>query len=149
LIGKKYGKSEEPLENLKTFRDSYLCLDLSMYVNKSPIHLATHSFKDELSLVLHRITMMVGALAYALFIAQLLILNNILLYSASALLGVGAALIWTGQVGFFSPLDHVPDPEFWILGASTKGQCHVIFENSLIYSQVKVHRHRRYQRQRR
>ncbi len=43
--------------------------------------------------------MMVGALAYALFIAQLLILNNILLYSASALLGVGAALIWTGQVG--------------------------------------------------
>jgi hypothetical protein len=72
-------------------------------------------FKDELSLVLHRITMMVGALAYALFIAQLLILNNILLYSASALLGVGAALIWTGQVGSFSRLDHVPDPDFRIL----------------------------------
>jgi hypothetical protein len=42
--------------------------------------------------------MMVGGSVYALFIAQLLILNDILLYSASALLGVGAALIWTGQV---------------------------------------------------
>ncbi len=33
LNGKKYvyfiGKSEEALENLKTFRNSYLCLDLS------------------------------------------------------------------------------------------------------------------------
>jgi hypothetical protein len=69
---------------------------------KAPSIWRPSPFKDELSLVLHRITMMVGALAYALFIAQLLILNNILLYSASALLGVGAALIWTGQVGSFS-----------------------------------------------
>jgi hypothetical protein len=48
-----------------------------------------------------RITMMVGALTYALFIAQLMVLNNIFLYTASALLGVGAALIWTGQVRSF------------------------------------------------
>jgi hypothetical protein len=42
--------------------------------------------------------MMIGGTTYALFIAQLLILNDIVLYAASALLGVGAALIWTGQV---------------------------------------------------
>ena len=44
-----------------------------------------------------RLTMIVGATTYALFIAQLLILNTILLYAASALLGVGAAIIWTAQ----------------------------------------------------
>ncbi len=42
--------------------------------------------------------MIVGAVAYGLFIAQLLILNDILLYVSSALLGVGAAIIWTAQV---------------------------------------------------
>ena len=47
---------------------------------------------------LPRVTMIVGAVAYGLFIAQLLILNDILLYVSSALLGVGAAIIWTAQV---------------------------------------------------
>ena len=42
--------------------------------------------------------MIVGAVAYGIFIAQLLILNDILLYVTSALLGVGAAIIWTAQV---------------------------------------------------
>lgn len=32
------------------------------------------------------------------FIAQLLILNVYLLYTMSAVLGIGAALIWTAQV---------------------------------------------------
>ena len=45
-----------------------------------------------------RVTMIVGAIAYAGFIAQLLILNVYLLYTMSAILGIGAALIWTAQV---------------------------------------------------
>ena len=45
-----------------------------------------------------RATMIIGALAYVGFIAQLLILNEWLLYLMSALLGIGAALIWTAQV---------------------------------------------------
>jgi len=49
-----------------------------------------------------RLTMIVGATTYGLFIAQLLVLNTILLYAASALLGVGAAIIWTAQGNFLS-----------------------------------------------
>ncbi len=37
-------KSEEPLENFKTSRDSCLGLDVSTRVNKSPIHLVTQPF---------------------------------------------------------------------------------------------------------
>ena len=51
-----------------------------------------------LALLGPRITMIVGALTYAAFIAQLLILNAVLLYVMSAVLGVGAAIIWTAQV---------------------------------------------------
>ena len=40
----------------------------------------------------------VGGVCYALFIAQLIYPNNILLYGASALVGIGAALIWVAQV---------------------------------------------------
>ena len=39
-----------------------------------------------------------GGICYALFIAQLTYPNNYLLYFASALIGVGAALIWVAQV---------------------------------------------------
>jgi hypothetical protein len=39
-----------------------------------------------------------GGIPYALFIIQLIYPNNYLLYGASALLGVGAAIIWTAQV---------------------------------------------------
>ncbi len=40
----------------------------------------------------------IGGITYALFIAQLIYPNNILLYGASAIIGVGAAIIWTAQV---------------------------------------------------
>jgi len=40
----------------------------------------------------------IGGVTYALFIAQLIYPNNILLYGASAIIGVGAAIIWTAQV---------------------------------------------------
>ncbi len=36
-------------ENLKTCRDHYLGLDLSMHVNKTPIHLMTQSLKWDLT----------------------------------------------------------------------------------------------------
>jgi hypothetical protein len=36
-------KSEEPPENLKTSRDSYLGLDLPIHINNSPIHLVIQS----------------------------------------------------------------------------------------------------------
>jgi hypothetical protein len=57
-----------------------------------------------------KITMFVGAVIYALFVATFFQLNNGLLYSASALLGLGAALIWTAQVRYIkSELhDHIP-----------------------------------------
>jgi len=55
-----------------------------------------------LALLGPRITMIVGALTYAAFIAQLLILNAVLLYVMSAVLGVGAAIIWTAQGNFLS-----------------------------------------------
>ena len=47
-----------------------------------------------------RLAMFVGAATFALFKAQLLLLNTELLYAASALLGVGAAILWTAQ-GYF------------------------------------------------
>ena len=42
--------------------------------------------------------MIVGASVYVVYLAQLLLLRDDILYAASALLGLGAALLWTGQV---------------------------------------------------
>ncbi len=49
-----------------------------------------------------RLTMFVGGLTYASFIAQFFQPNTYALYFLSALLGVGAAIIWTGQGNFLS-----------------------------------------------
>ncbi len=46
-----------------------------------------------------KFTMILGAVWYVAYIASFFYLNEALLYSASAMLGVGAALIWTAQVG--------------------------------------------------
>ncbi len=45
-----------------------------------------------------KFTMIFGAVWYATYIASFFYLHAALLYSASALLGFGAALIWTAQV---------------------------------------------------
>ena len=45
-----------------------------------------------------KITLIIGAITYALYIMTFFWLSNALLYSGSALIGVGAALIWTAQV---------------------------------------------------
>jgi len=42
-------------------------------------------------------SMMLGAVSYSLFIFALSLHNIPLLYAASILLGIGAALLWTGQ----------------------------------------------------
>ena len=42
--------------------------------------------------------MILGAVWYVTYIASFYYLNEALLYSASAMLGIGAALIWTAQV---------------------------------------------------
>ncbi len=45
-----------------------------------------------------KFTMILGSVWYATYIASFFYLNEALLYSASAMLGIGAALIWTAQV---------------------------------------------------
>lgn len=49
-----------------------------------------------------KITMIVGAATYVVFVAGFFIMDEIMLYSASALLGVGAAFIWTAQGAFLT-----------------------------------------------
>jgi len=49
-----------------------------------------------------RITMMIGAGAYNLYVGQLLYPQNWLLYTSSALVGIGAAVIWVAQGSFLT-----------------------------------------------
>jgi len=51
-------------------------------------------------------TMVIGGIMYATYIATYFYLHDALLYTGSAILGVGAAFIWTAQVrnGLFSYL---------------------------------------------
>ncbi len=46
--------------------------------------------------------MLAGASVYVMYLAQILVLRDELLYAASALLGLGAALLWTAQVQYIS-----------------------------------------------
>ncbi len=46
----------------------------------------------------NKLTMLSGAVTYAMFIASFFYLQNWLLYTASAVLGIGAALLWSAQV---------------------------------------------------
>ena len=45
-----------------------------------------------------KLTMIVGASTYALFVAGFFLMYEEVLYTLSALIGVGAAFIWTAQV---------------------------------------------------
>ena len=45
---------------------------------------------------------MLGGCTYALYVGQFLYPNNILLYSSSCLLGLGAAVIWCAQGTFLT-----------------------------------------------
>ena len=52
--------------------------------------------------------MFAGASLYVLYLGQLLVLTDWLLYAASALLGLGAALLWTAQVRIVMALSFLP-----------------------------------------
>lgn len=49
-----------------------------------------------------RVSMMLSALTYTLYMSQLLYLNNYTIYIASALLGLGGPIIWTAQGTFLA-----------------------------------------------
>jgi len=49
-----------------------------------------------------RVSMMLSALTYTLYMSQLLYLNNYSIYVASALLGLGGPIIWTAQGTFLA-----------------------------------------------
>ena len=49
-----------------------------------------------------RLALFLGAAIFGLFKAQLLVLNTELLYASSALLGIGAAVLWTAQGNYLA-----------------------------------------------
>ena len=49
-----------------------------------------------------RLSMVAGGVGYTLYAAQLLYLSDLTLYTAAALNGLGASLLWTGQGNFLS-----------------------------------------------
>ncbi len=84
-----------------------------------------------------RFTLIVGGVCYSLFIAQLTYPNDILLYGASALIGVGAAMIWVAQGNFLTINSDETTMErnsgiFWAML-----QCSMVIGNTYAYFQFK------------
>ena len=84
-----------------------------------------------------RFTLIGGGVCYALFIAQLTYPNNVMLYGASALIGLGAAMIWVAQ-GNFLTLNSDPETMernsgiFWAML-----QMSLIIGNTFFYFQLR------------
>ena len=84
-----------------------------------------------------RLTLISGGVCYALFIAQLTYPNNYMLYGASALIGLGAAMIWVAQ-GNFLTLNSGPETMernsgiFWAML-----QMSLIIGNTFFYFQLR------------
>lgn len=55
-----------------------------------------------ISVIGPRVAMVIGAITYTLFIMSYLIPLTWLLYLASAIMGMGAAVIWTGQGNYLT-----------------------------------------------
>ena len=47
-----------------------------------------------------KVTMFLGAVSYPVLVASFFYLNDYLYYSASALLGLGAAILWSAQASY-------------------------------------------------
>ena len=47
-----------------------------------------------------KVTMFLGAVTYPVLVASFFYLNDYLYYSASALLGLGAAILWSAQASY-------------------------------------------------
>ena len=80
-----------------------------------------------------RFTLIFGGVCYSLFIAQLTWPNNYLLYGASALIGVGAAMIWVAQGNFLTLNSDEETMErnsgvFWAML-----QCSMLIGNTFVY----------------
>lgn len=87
------------------------------------------------ALIGQRFTLVGGGICYALFIAQLMYPNNILLYGASALIGFGAAMIWTAQGNFLTLNSDERTMErnsgiFWAML-----QCSLLIGNTFVFIQ--------------
>lgn len=84
-----------------------------------------------------RVSMIVGGICYALFIASLIEPRAWSLYLGSIIIGYGASVIWTGQ-GNFLTINSTPDTIsrnsgiFWALL-----QCSLLFGNMYVYFQFK------------
>ncbi|XP_073245430.1 UNC93-like protein MFSD11 isoform X3 [Porites lutea] len=84
-----------------------------------------------------RVSMIVGGICYALFIASLIEPRAWSLYLGSIIIGYGASIIWTGQ-GNFLTINSTPDTIsrnsgiFWALL-----QCSLLFGNMYVYFQFK------------
>ena len=83
-----------------------------------------------------RFTLILGGVCYACFIAQLMKPNNALLYSASALIGIGAAMIWVAQGNFLTLNSDAATMErnsgiFWAML-----QCSMVIGNMYYYFEV-------------
>ena len=84
-----------------------------------------------------RFTLISGGICYALFIAQLTYPNDIMLYGASALIGLGAAMIWVAQGNFLTLNSDPATMErnsgiFWAML-----QCSLLIGNTFFYFQLR------------
>lgn len=84
-----------------------------------------------------RVSMIVGGICYALFIASLIEPMAWSVYTGSVIIGYGASVIWTGQ-GTFLTMNSTPETIsrnsgiFWALL-----QCSLLFGNMYVYFQFK------------
>lgn len=107
----------------------------SLAVIYSVFSLANWFAPPVVSFIGPKLTLFGGGVAYAAFIAQITYPNNILLYGASALIGVGAAMIWIAQGNFLtlnSDSDTVEKNSgiFWAMM-----QCSLLIGNTFVYFQ--------------
>ena len=77
--------------------------------------------------------MITGGIFYSTFIGQFLYPNDYLLYGSSALLGLGAALLWTGQGNFITRNSNDATMSrnsgvFWAML-----QCSMLIGNTFVY----------------
>nr|XP_058962648.1 UNC93-like protein MFSD11 isoform X1 [Pocillopora verrucosa] len=85
-----------------------------------------------------RVSMIVGGICYALFIASLIEPMAWSVYTGSVIIGYGASVIWTGQ-GTFLTMNSTPETIsrnsgiFWALL-----QCSLLFGNMYVYFQFKT-----------
>lgn len=101
-----------------------------------------------LSFIGPKITMIIGAVTYSMFIASFLVPKTWLLYLVSVIVGAGAALIWTGQGNYLTLMSTEKTMSrnsgiFWAMLQSS-----MVFGNIFVYFQFRgqtiIDEHTRY-----